>query len=170
MNHSSLLFFHIEAPPRYRYQKDTVSVCVAGGTTITNTGPDKISIGSKVYVHIPTSYAERASQASYARQNGQPEGKALGMTMEFKPVEMNARVKGFCTMMSDAETRVKLNKLAHRLGMGTNPIFKTLCMNPEGPSFDEAYYLVLSTVRFIGTALTEAPKGRQFDVLVRGSS
>lgn len=149
------------------HQKDTVSVCCGGSTTIVNTGPQSIQTGDTVVVVIPTTQAERAHQQMFAQQNGEPARKVLAMTLPFRPAEVLHTANTFVNAMKDSAFRHGMKPIVDDL-RNTAPGFAALIDSGDEVTAEQTMYIIKSVTNVVGVALTSARKGAQFDILIRG--
>jgi hypothetical protein len=162
-------------------QKDGVSICVAGSTTITNTGPLRINTGQLVMWDIPKALPSISQELT--KVNSVPRNKALFMTV---PVDVDATDDGGVLGLDvdDALQAITADtggeaKRARRNLTDVDVVREAYkrCEGKTGEAFDSAmqdmlksFFLLLQQQhrRVIGIALSSAEPGESFDILFRG--
>lgn len=165
-------------------QKDSISIMVAGSTTITNTGPYRITAGDLVMWDLPATLAGARGKAPGA--SGVPRNKALFVTL---PV--NARGDGgdnsvLSTTIKEVIASVRAAAKPARAAAGRKRArvtdeavahsFFNACLEGGGNTAQNIEKLVECVMvlvakqhrRIIGVALSNADAGENFDILLRG--
>jgi hypothetical protein len=169
-------------------QKDSVSICVAGATTISNTGPYRINAGQLVAWDIPTALADARGTRNnlLVKLPGTPARKALFMTVPVDgpgeagvtPFNVEDLLAAVVALGNGTANKRKRRRNAADLDTVSKTYQKMLQdaasggtdAQPAVLSFLKGFFLLLaqSHRRVIGIALSSAESGEQMDILLRG--
>jgi hypothetical protein len=150
-------------------QKDGVAICVAGATSITNTGTKRIATGDLVMWDFP------ALKSGYTLVSGQPRDKALFVTV---PADAALSVREVIDDAADSIDFSGSNKRKRDTGdpdldLLAESVQKLLEANSASKEkLINAVSMVMKHVqknhrRVIGIALSSAQPGEQMDILIR---
>lgn len=151
-------------------QKDGVAICVAGSTSIFNTGNKRINTGELVLWDFPPNFERYGAKNS---PHGEPHSKHLFMTV---PADTTASAQQLLDEVWDAKDAE--SKSGKRPRDDLDPDVEVvlsqlnkLQVNDRTAvnSFAKAVTMAVSSAhrRAIGLALSSAEPGEQFDILIR---